>query len=221
MRRLKDDIGRIRPDGRHGVDPRGKRRRQGVGRPGDPFQQSRKAGPFVVSQLRGIVGKPAGERTVRHEKGSFTGPTNRKIGKFEQAHKGSLMLDEVGEMSPAIQAKFLRVLEGHPFERVGGGESVKVDVRVVAATNRDLEEAVEKGLFRKDCTSVCKWLSCASTRSGNAATISPRSRSSSWRSSSRRRVAPCAVTPRGRWRNWSITIGPAMFASCRTRSSGR
>jgi Nif-specific regulatory protein len=85
-----------------------------------------------------------------HEKGAFTGAIGRKAGKFETAHQGTLMLDEIGEMSPAIQAKFLRVLEGHPFERVGGHEPVKVDVRVIAATNRDLEKAVTDGLFRRD-----------------------------------------------------------------------
>jgi Nif-specific regulatory protein len=85
-----------------------------------------------------------------HEKGAFTGAVGRKIGKFEQAHSGTIFLDEVGEMSPAIQAKFLRVLEGHPYERVGGGNEVRVDVRVVAATNRDLEDSVDQGRFRKD-----------------------------------------------------------------------
>ena len=85
-----------------------------------------------------------------HEKGAFTGATERKIGKFEAAHKGTLMLDEIGEMSPTILAKFLRVLEGHPFERVGGSEPVKVDVRVIAATNRDVERDVAEGKFRRD-----------------------------------------------------------------------
>ncbi|MBL9125185.1 MAG: sigma 54-interacting transcriptional regulator [Planctomycetaceae bacterium] len=85
-----------------------------------------------------------------HEKGAFTGATERKIGKFEAAHLGTLMLDEIGEMSPTIQAKFLRVLEGHPFERVGGSQPVKVDVRVIAATNRDLEKDVTEGRFRRD-----------------------------------------------------------------------
>jgi len=85
-----------------------------------------------------------------HEKGAFTGATDRKIGKFEAAHKGTLMLDEIGEMSQGIQAKFLRVLEGHPFERVGGNTPVKVDVRVIAATNRDLEKDVAEKLFRRD-----------------------------------------------------------------------
>jgi Nif-specific regulatory protein len=85
-----------------------------------------------------------------HERGAFTGATDRKIGKFEAAHLGTLMLDEIGEMSPSIQAKFLRVLEGHPFERVGGSEPVKVDVRVIAATNRDLEKDVAENRFRRD-----------------------------------------------------------------------
>lgn len=85
-----------------------------------------------------------------HERGAFTGATERKIGKFEAANKGTLMLDEIGEMSLGIQAKFLRVLEGHPFERVGGSKPVKVDVRVIAATNRDLERDVAEGQFRRD-----------------------------------------------------------------------
>jgi transcriptional regulator with GAF, ATPase, and Fis domain/pSer/pThr/pTyr-binding forkhead associated (FHA) protein len=85
-----------------------------------------------------------------HERGSFTGATERKIGKFEAAHKGTLMLDEIGEMSPGIQAKFLRVLEGHPFERVGGNKPITADVRVIAATNRDLEKDVTEGNFRRD-----------------------------------------------------------------------
>jgi transcriptional regulator with GAF, ATPase, and Fis domain len=85
-----------------------------------------------------------------HERGAFTGATERKIGKFEAAHKGTLMLDEIGEMGQGLQAKFLRVLEGHPFERVGGSKPVKVDVRVIAATNRDLERDVAEGRFRRD-----------------------------------------------------------------------
>ena len=85
-----------------------------------------------------------------HERGAFTGATERKIGKFEAADGGTLMLDEIGEMSPTIQAKFLRVLEGHPFERVGGSEPIQCDVRVIAATNRDLERAVAEGIFRRD-----------------------------------------------------------------------
>jgi len=85
-----------------------------------------------------------------HEKGAFTGATDRKTGKFEAADTGTLMLDEIGEMSLPVQAKFLRVLEGHSFERLGGNQSIESDVRVIAATNRDLEVAVAEGEFRRD-----------------------------------------------------------------------
>ena len=85
-----------------------------------------------------------------HEAGAFTGAGRRREGRFELADGGTLFLDEVGEMSPAMQAKLLRVLQEGEFERVGGSETVKVDVRVVAATNRDLEQEVEAGRFRGD-----------------------------------------------------------------------
>jgi Nif-specific regulatory protein len=85
-----------------------------------------------------------------HEKGSFTGATERMIGKFEASDGGTIFLDEIGEMSGGAQAKLLRVLEGQAFERVGGNLPIKVDVRVVAATNRPLEDAVRDGRFRKD-----------------------------------------------------------------------
>lgn len=110
----------------------------------------RSNGPFVTMNCAALSESLLESELFGHEKGSFTGAINRKVGKFEQAHQGTLFLDEVGEMSPAIQAKFLRVLEGYPFERVGGAAEVKVDVRVVAATNRDLEHSVETGTFRKD-----------------------------------------------------------------------
>ncbi len=85
-----------------------------------------------------------------HEKGSFTGAVGRRIGKFEAAHRGTLFLDEIGEISPATQVKLLRVLQEREFERVGGGETVKVDVRILAATNRDLRREVAEGRFRED-----------------------------------------------------------------------
>ncbi len=85
-----------------------------------------------------------------HEKGSFTSANFRRIGKFEQCSKGTLFLDEVGDMSPLLQSKILRVLQEKRFERVGGNETIETDVRVIAATNRDLKDMVAKGTFRED-----------------------------------------------------------------------
>lgn len=114
------------------------------------FSSPRTGGPFVCLNCAALSESLLESELFGHEKGSFTGATDRKIGKFEAAHGGTLMLDEIGEMSPSIQAKFLRVLEGHPFERVGGSTAIEVDVRVIAATNRDLEAAVADGQFRRD-----------------------------------------------------------------------
>jgi len=85
-----------------------------------------------------------------HEKGSFTGAVKRKLGRFELAHEGTLFLDEVGDMSAGLQVKLLRVLQEREFERVGGEETVKVDVRVISATHRDLKSEVQAGRFRED-----------------------------------------------------------------------
>jgi transcriptional regulator with PAS, ATPase and Fis domain len=85
-----------------------------------------------------------------HERGAFTGAVDRKAGKLEAAHTGTLFLDEIGEMSPLLQARLLRVLQEREFERVGGTRPIRVDVRVIAATNRDLEAAMRDGAFRQD-----------------------------------------------------------------------
>ncbi|WP_010584372.1 sigma-54-dependent Fis family transcriptional regulator [Schlesneria paludicola] len=150
IRRLREKILRIAPTGAT-VLIRGE---SGVGKElvaRAIHQHSNRAdGPFVTMNCAALSESLLESELFGHEKGSFTGAVGRKIGKFEQAHSGTIFLDEVGEMSPAIQAKFLRVLEGHPYERVGGGTEVRVDVRVVAATNRDLEDSVDQGRFRKD-----------------------------------------------------------------------
>jgi len=85
-----------------------------------------------------------------HEKGAFTGADRKRVGRFEQAQGGTVFLDEIGEISPAIQVKLLRVLQERAFERVGSGETIKVDIRLIAATNRDLVQAVREGKFRED-----------------------------------------------------------------------
>jgi transcriptional regulator with PAS, ATPase and Fis domain len=85
-----------------------------------------------------------------HEKGAFTGAINKREGRFELAHSGTILLDEISEISPTVQAKLLRVLQEREFERVGGNRTIKVDVRVIATTNRRLEDGVERKEFRQD-----------------------------------------------------------------------
>lgn len=114
------------------------------------YSSPRRKAPFICLNCAALSESILESELFGHERGAFTGAHARKLGKFEAAHGGTLMLDEIGEMSPTTQAKFLRVLEGHPFERVGGSEPVQVDVRVIAATNRDLEKDVEEKLFRRD-----------------------------------------------------------------------
>lgn len=110
----------------------------------------RKNGPLICMNCAALSPTLLESELFGHEKGAFTGATERKPGKFEAADGGTLMLDEIGEMSAEVQAKFLRVLEGHSFERVGGHQPIRVDVRVVAATNRDLATMVREGRFRQD-----------------------------------------------------------------------
>jgi Nif-specific regulatory protein len=110
----------------------------------------RRTAPFICLNCAALSENLLESELFGHERGAFTGASDRKLGKFELAHTGTLFLDEVGELSPSIQAKFLRVLEGQPFHRIGGSESIKADVRVLAATNRDLEEAVRAQNFRED-----------------------------------------------------------------------
>jgi Nif-specific regulatory protein len=110
----------------------------------------RKAGPFICLNCAAITETLLESELFGHEKGAFTGATEKKIGKFEGADRGTIFLDEIGEMPFPTQAKLLRVLEGHPFERVGGSTPIRVDVRVVAATNQPLEKALQEGAFRRD-----------------------------------------------------------------------
>jgi two-component system nitrogen regulation response regulator NtrX len=110
----------------------------------------RAAGPFIEVNCAAIPQDLIESELFGHEKGSFTGATGMKRGKFELADRGTIFLDEIGDMSPATQAKVLRVLEGQEFERVGGTKTMKVDVRVIAASNKDLSEEISKGTFRED-----------------------------------------------------------------------
>ncbi len=115
------------------------------------YQHSRRStGPFMEVNSAAIPEALLESELFGHEKGSFTGADRKRIGKFEQCNTGTLFLDEIGDMSPVLQSKMLRVLQEQRFERVGGNETIRTDVRVIAATNRDLERMVADGQFRSD-----------------------------------------------------------------------
>jgi two-component system, NtrC family, nitrogen regulation response regulator NtrX len=113
-------------------------------------RSQRREAPFVTLNCAAVPGELIESELFGHEKGSFTGAATRHIGKFEQANHGTLFLDEIGDMPLAMQAKLLRVLEEGQVERVGGDRSIPVDVRVIVATHRNLDELVKKGVFRQD-----------------------------------------------------------------------
>jgi two-component system nitrogen regulation response regulator NtrX len=113
-------------------------------------KSGRHAGPFVTLNCAAIPAELMESELFGHEKGAFTGAAARHTGKFEQAHRGTLFLDEIGDMPLAMQAKLLRVLEEGEIERVGGDRPIAVDVRIVVATHRNLEEQVRQGSFRQD-----------------------------------------------------------------------
>jgi nitrogen regulation protein NR(I) len=111
---------------------------------------SRAGGPFIPINCAAIPRDLLESELFGHEKGAFTGAINTRIGRFEMAQGGTLFLDEVGELDPSLQVKLLRVLQEREFERVGGMKTIKVDVRILAATNRDLDKITKEGKFRED-----------------------------------------------------------------------
>jgi two-component system response regulator AtoC len=115
------------------------------------YQHSRRSQmPFLAVNCAAIPETLLESELFGHEKGAFTGSDRRRVGKFEQCHGGTIFLDEVGEMSPLTQAKILRLIQDQRFERVGGNETIQTDVRLIAATNADLEKMTDDGRFRKD-----------------------------------------------------------------------
>lgn len=113
-------------------------------------KSSRKDKPFVEVNCAAIPNELIESELFGHEKGSFTGAVSQRIGRFELANKGTIFLDEVGDMSPQAQAKVLRAIEDGKIERVGGGKKIEVDVRMISATNKNLREEIDKGNFRED-----------------------------------------------------------------------
>jgi two-component system nitrogen regulation response regulator NtrX len=113
-------------------------------------KSQRRSGPFVTLNCAAVPAELIESELFGHEKGAFTGAATRHAGKFEQAHGGTLFLDEIGDMPPMMQAKLLRVLEQKEVERIGGDRAIAVDVRVIVATHRNLDELVRKGEFRQD-----------------------------------------------------------------------
>ncbi len=113
-------------------------------------ESARRERPFVRVNCAAIPRDLVESEMFGHERGSFTGATERRIGRFELAHTGTLLLDEVGDLGAEAQAKLLRAIEAREIERVGGGRPIKVDVRILAATNHDLARAVQEGRFRED-----------------------------------------------------------------------
>jgi DNA-binding NtrC family response regulator len=114
------------------------------------YNSRRRDGPFIKTNCSVFAESLVESELFGHERGAFTGATRRRHGRFEQADGGSLFLDEIGDLSPAIQVKLLRILQERSFERVGGEETLSVDVRLIAATNQNLEALVQEGRFRED-----------------------------------------------------------------------
>jgi len=114
------------------------------------YLSSRRNAPFVAVNIPALTETLLESELFGHEKGAFTGADKMKKGRFEIAHGGTIFLDEVGDIPQSIQVKLLRVLQEHQFERVGGTEKIEVDVRIIAATNKNLEEKIKDGSFRED-----------------------------------------------------------------------
>ena len=114
------------------------------------FMSPRKGSPFIAVNVPALTETLLESELFGHEKGAFTGADKMKKGRFEIAHGGTIFLDEVGDIPQSIQVKLLRVLQEHQFERVGGTDKIDVDVRIIAATNKDLDEKIKEGTFRED-----------------------------------------------------------------------
>ncbi len=182
---------------------------------------ARSGGPFVAVNCAAMPETLLESEIFGHERGAFTDARDRREGCFELAHGGTLLLDEVAEMQPGTQAKFLRVLEEGAFRRLGGKIEITVDVRVVAATNKDPVAAMKAGAFREDLYYRLNVFTLAVPPCGSGPRTSRSWSPASSRSStaSTASASPAPTTPRSRssWR----THGPGTCASCATWWSAR
>ena len=182
----------------------------------------RAKGPFVKLHCAALAESLLESELFGHERGSFTGAVGRRDGRFEQADGGTLFLDEIGEISPAIQVKLLRFLQEHEFERVGGNQTIKVDVRVIAATNRDLLQRVKDGQFREDLyyrlNVVTIEMPPLRARPSDIPLLAAHFLGKYARENGK---SIDGLHRRRRWRSWPTTSGRATCASWRTRSSAR
>jgi len=182
----------------------------------------RSGGPFVAVNCAAVPTTLLESELFGHEKGAFTGAVERRIGRFEQAHGGTIFLDEIAEMPPGTQAKILRVLQEREFERVGGTTPIRVDVRLIASTNRDLEAAIASGAFREDLYYRLKVIGTSSENSPArwAAALLRLTRPPcrrSWHTVGRETSANSATSSSARW-CWGLAIACSSSTS-RPRSA--
>ncbi len=182
---------------------------------------ARAKGPFLAINCAAIPESLLESELFGHEKGAFTGAERRRIGKFEQCHGGTLFLDEVGDMPVATQGKVLRLLQDQAFERVGGNETIRTDVRLIAATNRDLEEAAAQGKYRPDLYYRLSVFTIHLPPCASAATTCPCWSATMCGASTGSWAARCARSPPRRWTCCAATPGRGTSASCRVCSSRR
>jgi hypothetical protein len=182
-------------------------------------RSSRAAGPMLALNCGALPQGLLESELFGHEKGAFTGAVRRHQGKFEQADRGTLMLDEIGEIPHSTQVLLLRVLQSGELQRVGGSDTVRVDVRVVAATNRDLREEVRLGRFREDLFYRLNVFHIDVPALRERRDDIPLLAEHFLRGCASRWAGGCAASGPRRWRRWSRTPGPATCASCATPSS--
>src|SRR5580693_6526367 len=140
----------------------------------------RRAGAFVAVNMAAIPRELIESELFGHERGAFTGATNRTQGRFEQANGGTLFLDEIGDMPPEAQTRLLRVLQEGEFTSVGGRQPIKANVRIIAATHRDLRNSIRQGCFARICTIASMWCRSACRRCASAPRTLPRWLATLW-----------------------------------------